>query len=805
MPELELVCPCETFEHPRLIFNPPGRDLIAYRAGDFLSFRQALLLARPGEVELAQWRPTATADLALQMIEWWAYLADILTFYNQAIANEGYLGTADLPESVRRLVGVLGYRPRPGIGAQSVIAALSSSPKPFTLPAGFQIQSKPGPGKQPQIFELGDDTIVNPIGAIAADPPANPALLSGKSVLLKGTVGGITEGDRLLLLPKTWNGTTTDYALVTVQSVAPEDDARGKTNTRVTFTSTPSVPNGAQAAAYRLLKATQTGGVWTYPTGSTAVIDDDQAELAAIVRSLQTGDPVLFEAISPLQPTLVSIDRIQEVVWYANGKNNDPEVSPDPEVVPPIPIPHTRLRFTPMLDNVGDTRWDEERDKVKLQFGWQPVGEIIAAPAAGASFGGSSMALAASPGAIFPVVSQPVLVEDGIGDGILATGTVSVATPASISLIDLPDPAMALTSPLRVLFNLLNVSRGQSVSNEVLGSGDARVAGQEFTLKKSPLTYLLSADSTSGESYSSTLRVWVAGTEWKEVASFYEQPANARVFVTREDDEAKTHVLFGDGVNGARLPSSANNVVASYRYGSGKDAPEAGALNVILKPYPGLKSLRNPLAAGGGADPDPPEQIRTYAPRSVLTFGRAISGDDYEVIAAQTPGVTRARAYWSWDAAQQRTLVIVYVGDDAAAVAAAKLGLATAIDPNRPVKVLQASARTLRVNLTLRIAPDRVADDVVAGVTAALIDPDAGLFGANAVRIGGRIYDSEVYESCLKVAGAAAVHDLEIRVKNNAGNFVIDTKPFHDPGEGGFFQLDAAELHIVSEVLANVS
>src|SRR5579864_2628830 len=109
--------PCDVLVQPQVIFNPPGRNTIAYRVGEYLAFRRALLQALPGEAELATWRPSAQGDLALQMMEWWAYLADILTFYNERIANQDYLRTADLPESVGRLIRVLGYRPRPGIGA----------------------------------------------------------------------------------------------------------------------------------------------------------------------------------------------------------------------------------------------------------------------------------------------------------------------------------------------------------------------------------------------------------------------------------------------------------------------------------------------------------------------------------------------------------------------------------------------------------------------------------------------------------------------------------------------------------------
>src|SRR5713101_2395686 len=146
-----MACPCDVAPQSQVIFNPPGRNTIAYRVGEFLVFRRALLQSLPGEVELVSWRPSAQGDLALQMMEWWAYLADILTFYNERIANQDYLRTADLPESVQRLIRVLGYRPRPGIGARGTLAALLSGPKAITLPQGFQIQSKPGPGKQPQI------------------------------------------------------------------------------------------------------------------------------------------------------------------------------------------------------------------------------------------------------------------------------------------------------------------------------------------------------------------------------------------------------------------------------------------------------------------------------------------------------------------------------------------------------------------------------------------------------------------------------------------------------------------------------
>src|SRR5580700_4772163 len=166
----DLVCPCQDDSTPQVIYNPPGRSSISYRVGDFTAFRDSLLSAPstaatglPTETELSQWRPNAEGDLALQMVEWWAYLCDILTFYNERRANDSYLATIEQPASVNLLIAILGYRPRPGIGATAALTALVNGFNPITLNQGFQIQSKPGPGSQPQIFELGAQTVCSPL------------------------------------------------------------------------------------------------------------------------------------------------------------------------------------------------------------------------------------------------------------------------------------------------------------------------------------------------------------------------------------------------------------------------------------------------------------------------------------------------------------------------------------------------------------------------------------------------------------------------------------------------------------------
>jgi hypothetical protein len=817
MSDIPTICPCETFDHPRVIVNPPGRNVIAYRVGDYTAFRHALLLSLPAEEELLHWRPSAKGDLGLQLLEWWAYLSDILTFYNERIANQAYLRTADLPESVRQLIRILGYRPRPGIGATGFVSALINTPAPLTLQQGFQIESKPGPGKQPQSFELETTTQINPPDAIAADPRPDPSLVQldsakNPTVLLKDAVTTVKVGDELLLMEDGWARQSDHYyALIKVKDVHQEKDPRGKTNTRVTFSFSGShtLPGDAQAENYHLMKSFQFAHVWPYPTKPGVVIrnkdkDHDQVDLESITRQIKVGAPVLFEIPNGIPtPQLVSVTGYSELIWYANGDPSDPTQFPPPPpppppspLPPPIPIPHTHIEFKPTL--IGD--WDSNKSAVVVRYSWQDVGQLTEFPSTIVS--STAITLVAVPPAIFPPVSNlPILLEDANGKGVAAKGTASGNSP-TMQLTEISKASLPLTPPLRVLFNLLPVSRGKSVFREILGNGDATIAGQEFVLQKSPLTYLLSGDSTLGGNYKSTLRVWVNGVEWKEVPSFYGQEANAYVFVTREDENNKTHVQFGDGINGARLPSGVNNIVATYRYGSGADAPNAGTLNVILQPQPNLKAIRNPVPVGAGADPDPPPQIRRYAPRSVLTFGRAVSGDDYETIAAQAPGVARARSYWAFDPNQQRALVTVYIGDDDSAVHAASLALAGAADPNRPVKVLPAAALPIRLSFTLLVDPAYFAPDVVTASTAALVDADTGLFGAHAIRIGQSVYQSQIDATCLSVPGTRALHNLHFSIDRGAG-FKEETGFRYDPGEEGFFQLQSDNLIISPEVADN--
>ncbi len=142
----------------------------------------------------------------------------------------------------------------------------------------------------------------------------------------------------------------------------------------------------------------------------------------------------------------------------------------------------------------------------------------------------------------------------------------------------------------------------------MLGSGSGAQANQRFMLKKQPLTYV-SAKTPGGTE--STIEVRVNDVKWQEVPSLYGLDARIQGYIIRIDDSSNTALTFGDGKNGARLPSGQENVAASYRIGIGMQGMvKANQLSLLMTRPLGVKGVTNPLAPTGAADPETRDQAK---------------------------------------------------------------------------------------------------------------------------------------------------------------------------------------------------
>ncbi|WP_433305763.1 putative baseplate assembly protein [Actinoplanes sp. CA-030573] len=155
-------CGCRAPAHPITIVNRPGLEVIAYRIGTHGEFLHAML-ARLGRDPLAGLTVRGGDDLSVALLDCWASVADVLTFYQQRIAPEGYLRTATEQQSLQWLGRLVGYRPRPGISSSTYLSytlepgADPAADTAVTIPRGARANSVPGPGELPQAFETAAD------------------------------------------------------------------------------------------------------------------------------------------------------------------------------------------------------------------------------------------------------------------------------------------------------------------------------------------------------------------------------------------------------------------------------------------------------------------------------------------------------------------------------------------------------------------------------------------------------------------------------------------------------------------------
>lgn len=237
-PDPTMLCGCcegADARTPLEIFNRPGLPALVYRAGTYATFLETMLarlgqvtiLPGPGDPQppqpplssgepaalrpLAGLRTRAPGDPAIALLDAWAVVADVLTFYNERIANEGYLRTAIERRSLVELARLVGYTPRPGVSATAYLAfTLDSASPPVSIPAETKVQSSPEQGQSgqnelPQIFETAEPVEARPAWNAIRLRLSQPqyilrdALRTDTAVYVKSPSPALKQNDPLLL------------------------------------------------------------------------------------------------------------------------------------------------------------------------------------------------------------------------------------------------------------------------------------------------------------------------------------------------------------------------------------------------------------------------------------------------------------------------------------------------------------------------------------------------------------------------------------------------------------------------------
>jgi predicted phage baseplate assembly protein len=315
--------------------------------------------------------------------------------------------------------------------------------------------------------------------------------------------------------------------------------------------------------------------------------------------------------------------------------------------------------------------------------------------------------------------------------------------------------------------NVAAATHGSAV-NEVVGSGNATVPGQRFTLRQSPLTYV-SAATPSG--VASTLALRVNGVLWREVHDFYGSGPADRVYVARLNDDGSTSLSFGDGTQGARPATGTENIVASYRKGIGALGNVAAGQLTLLQTRPlGVQGVTNPTPATGGTDAEAADDIRRNAALGLSTLGRIVSLQDYEDFARAFGGIAKALATWTWHG-QTRGVFLTVAGIDGADVETGGpvfshllSAIADAAEPNVPVKLNSYRRGAFTFSANLMVDPAWDMDAVRAAAQQAARDA----FSFAQRSFGQAVTRSEIIALLQGVPGVVAVQVSALRRTDTA-------------------------------------
>lgn len=131
---------------------------IDYLAKDYDSFLRGMLDML--STRLPGWQTRTEADLGMALLELFAFLGDQLSYYQDRVANEGYLRTAGQYESVRRLLALIDHQLFPGLAAKALVKVTTAATRAISL--DFSVSTKSTATQTAVVFEVIEERVIYP-------------------------------------------------------------------------------------------------------------------------------------------------------------------------------------------------------------------------------------------------------------------------------------------------------------------------------------------------------------------------------------------------------------------------------------------------------------------------------------------------------------------------------------------------------------------------------------------------------------------------------------------------------------------
>ncbi|NJR49174.1 MAG: putative baseplate assembly protein [Leptolyngbyaceae cyanobacterium CSU_1_3] len=257
-----------------------------------------------------------------------------------------------------------------------------------------------------------------------------------------------------------------------------------------------------------------------------------------------------------------------------------------------------------------------------------------------------------------------------------------------------------------------------------------------------------------------------ADRRWQPRTDLLSSDRFARDFVVEMEEDGRAYLRFGDNQLG-RQPTPKTQFQATYRVGNGS-AGNVGAEAIVhlYPPQRGIRAVRNPLPARGGAEPESLDHVRFQAPQAFRERQCAVTEADYAQFAQRFPGVQRAVATRRWTGSWETIFITVDRTNGQGVDASFRRNLLAYLEQFR------LAAHTLEIDnprfvpldlaLTVQVKPDYFRRSVQLLLQETFSDRvqtngQLGFFHPELQTFAQPIYLSEIVKTAMQVAGVLSV------------------------------------------------
>jgi hypothetical protein len=818
-------CPTDLDCKPACNCPPPSRAQIDidYLAKDYESFRQ-LILDRLA-LTMPAWRETHAPDVGYTLVELLAYAGDYLSYYQDAVATEAYLGTARQRISIRRHARLVDYRMHDGCNARA------------WLTIGTDID---------QQFEPAQIYFVTPYPGVPVD----------RHVLTAQDLRGVDVSTYEVFESLYWNGGSqisvrAAHTRISFYTWGDCECCLPAGSTCATLRDTWIEPPPAPEPSYGAYAPTSANGKKYEPP-----------ERPKPSRALQlaVGDILIFEEVlgpktgqaADADPSHRQAVRLTKVTPGIDPLYGAPDGTPIVEIewasedALRFPLCISSQQPPPECGCLEDV--SVARGNVILVDHGARTGEVVGTVP-------TKSAAAQCPACCSPATTE---IEAGRFSPVLdqapLTCSVPVPPPCSaaglirqdprqalpwISLTSLPpapdcdgpdDPSQpAPPCVMHALFTFEDLADPTGLAESLHPPASTNADFLLSQLSPSTVQALASWDGTrplNPTIAAALIRDLEAVSQsWSVARDLLDSGPTDLAFVAEIDNDGFGHLRFGDGAHG-RQPAAGTLFRADYRVGNGT----AGNVGIETITYMVLRTgtlsgvnlvPRNPRPATGGVDPEPIEDVRLFAPYAFRSqLQRAITADDYATIAgdnerrllaraaleaedeaictAPFPRLQRARATLRWTGSWYTALVAVDPVAREAASAELIDEVTLYLQPFRRMgdDLLVSGARyvPLKLRMTVCVLPNYLRGHVEAAVRDALSNrtlPDGrrGFFHPDNLSFGEGIFVSRLLATVQAVAGVQNVVVTELERFEVAGDLNDEDLPPNSALELGPFEI----------------